>query len=95
MIAVFARCTVVKGKEKEFLDLAHNLAQKSREENANISYDVLCEKDKSSNEFYFLEKWQDKKGLDLHMQTEHFVKTIEAVNKIIDGELEIHLYENV
>ena len=95
MIAVFAKCTVVKDQENEFLDLAHKLAEKSRGENANISYDILKETGQDSNVFYFLEKWQDQKGLDLHMQTEHFVQTIDAVNRIITGELEIHVFENV
>ena len=47
------------------------------------------------NAYYFLEKWQDKAGLDLHMQQQYFVDTIAAVGKISEGDLEIHLYETV
>lgn len=95
MIVVFAKCTVSVGKENEFLKLAHDLADISRTEPANISYDILHEEDNTSNEFYFLEKWQDKNGLDEHMHAVHFVDTISAVEKIIDGKLDIHLYESV
>lgn len=95
MIAVFAKCKVVAGKENEFVRLALSLAEKSRQESANVSYDILSEIDNADNEFYFLEKWADKAGLDEHMATAHFKDTIAAVQKIIEGELEIHVYQTL
>ncbi len=95
MIVVFAKCKVVTGKENEFLALAHSLAEKSRSEIANISYDILKETKSDPDVFYFMEKWKDQSGLDTHMQTVHFTDTIAAVNKIIEGSLEIHVYENI
>ncbi|MCR5085526.1 MAG: antibiotic biosynthesis monooxygenase [Succinivibrionaceae bacterium] len=94
MIAVFAKCKVQPGKEGEFLSLAHALAQESRKEGANLSYDILKESGKEGSEYFFLEKWQDQPGLDRHMQQPHFTDTISAVEKIIEGQLEIHVYEN-
>ena len=32
MVAVFAKCSVIEGKARDFIDLAHNLAEKSRAE---------------------------------------------------------------
>ena len=95
MLAVFAKCIVQKGQEGEFLKLAHALAEKSREDAQNVSYDVLTDPQGTDNAYYFLEKWQDKAGLDLHMQQQYFVDTIAAVGKISEGDLEIHLYETV
>ena len=95
MIAVFAKCRVQTGKAEEFLKLAHSLADESRRENANLSYDILKESAKDSQEFFFLEKWQDKKGLDSHMQMPYFTDTISAVEKIIEEKLEIHVFENI
>ncbi len=95
MVAVFAKCTVIKGNEEEFKELAHNLAAKSRQEEKNLSYDILTEANGNANEYFFLEKWQDQSGLDAHMKMDYFVQTIEAVNHIINGELEIHVYEAV
>ncbi len=95
MVAVFAKCKVVGGKEKIFVDLAHELAEKSRAESANVSYDILSEIDKDNGEFFFLEKWKDKAGLDEHMATDHFKNIIAEVQKIIEGELEIHVYEAI
>lgn len=95
MIAVFAKCEVIKGKEEKFKELAYNLAEKSRQEEKNISYDILRETRNGANEYFFLEKWQDQPGLDAHMKMDYFASTIEAVNHIIKGELEIHVYETV
>lgn len=95
MLAVFAKCEVIKGNEEKFKELAHNLAEKSRQEEKNISYDILTEAQSNANEYFFLEKWQDQSGLDAHMKMHYFVSTIEAVNHIIKGELEIHVYETV
>lgn len=95
MVAVFAKCKVVGGKEKNFIFLAHELAEKSRAESYNVSYDILSETDKNNGEYFFLEKWNDKAGLDKHMATEHFKKIIAEVQKIIEGELEIHVYETI
>ena len=95
MIAVFAKCKVVEGKENEFTRLALALAEKSRQEAANASYDILSEIDNADNEFYFLEKWTDKAGLDSHMATAHFKEAIAAVQKIIEGKLEIHVYQTL
>ena len=95
MIAVFAKCKVSSGKNEDFIKLAHGLAEKSRQESANVSYDILSEIDKDDNVYYFLEKWNDKAGLDKHMATGHFKDTIAAVEKIIDGELEIHVYQAI
>ena len=95
MIAVFAKCKVSDGKEKQFIELAHALAEKSRQEAANVSYDILGEVDKNDGVYYFLEKWNDKAGLDEHMATAHFKDTIAEVGKIIEGELEIHVYQAV
>ena len=94
MVAVFAKCSVIEGKARDFIDLAHNSAEKSRAEQVNVSYDILSEVDKNNGE-YFFEKWNDKAELDKHMATEHFKKIIGEVQKIIDGELEIHVYETV
>ena len=95
MIAVFAKCKVINGKEEEFIKMAHELASKSRNEAANVSYDILKESDKNDNEYYFLEKWNDKAGLDKHMSMDYFKSTIAGVEKIIDGKLEIHVYETI
>ena len=95
MIAVFAKCTVQSGQEENFKSLAHALADKSRQEEKNVSYDILRETKAESNEYFFLEKWQDQDGLDEHMKKDYFTETIEAVNKIIRGELEIHVFETV
>lgn len=51
LIAVFAKCKVVAGKENEFTRLALALAEKSRQESANVSYDILSEIDNTTNEF--------------------------------------------
>ena len=95
MIAVFAKCTVQSGQAETFKNLAHSLADKSRQEEKNVSYDILRETKTDSNEYFFLEKWQDQAGLDEHMKKDYFTETIEAVNKIIHGELEIHVYEAI
>jgi quinol monooxygenase YgiN len=95
MLAVFAKCEVIKGNEEKFKELAHNLAEKSRQEEKNISYDILTEVDSSTNEYFFLEKWQDQPALGAHMEMDYFVSTIESVNHIIKGELEIHVYKTV
>jgi len=95
MFAVFAKCEVIQGNEEKFKELAHNLAEKSRQEEKNVSYDILTEVHSSANQYFFLEKWQDQIGLDAHMKMDYFVSTIEAVHHIIKGELEIHVYETV
>ena len=95
MVVVFAKCDVIEGKGETFKELAHGLAEKSRQEEKNVSYDILTEPQDEGNKYYFLEKWQDQEGLGLHMKKDYFIHTIEALNHIIHGELEIHVYETV
>jgi quinol monooxygenase YgiN len=92
MIVVFAKCIVNDSHIKEFIDLASELVNETRKEEFYVSYELIRSID-NSNQFVFLEKWESKDTLDVHMNTRHFKSIVPELTKLIEGEMQVDMHE--
>ncbi|MDD3141050.1 MAG: putative quinol monooxygenase [Lachnospiraceae bacterium] len=92
MIAVYADCNVKEEHVAEFISVAKELIEKTREEVGNISYELIRS---TSDEgvFAFLEKWKSEEALELHMVTGHFTGIVPRLSQLMNSELKINVHE--
>ena len=90
MLTVVARAKVKPENQAKFVELAQEMVAKTRAEEGNISYTLL--EGVGDDLMTFLEQWQDKKALDLHMRTEHFQRIVKLLGDLQDGPAQMDLY---
>lgn len=94
MIKVVAKC-IVKIKEIEnFKKYVAELIVLSRKDEGNISYE-LYEDIENPSILTFIEEWQDKKVLDQHMSSKHFVDTFTKLNPLQQEQMDINIYKKI
>jgi quinol monooxygenase YgiN len=71
MLQVIARYTIAPGNEDEVLALLPRLAEASRGEPGNLSYEIFRSVD-DPLELVLLERYVSPEALDVHRETEHF-----------------------
>jgi quinol monooxygenase YgiN len=94
MIEVIATTYVDKNQMDEFMVLVTELVDKSRQEDGCIKYDLFKDKE-TDNTFFFMEKWESKKHLDNHFNTEHFKRIVGELKKVTIKEGSVSLVEQV
>lgn len=72
----------------ELKSICLGLIQPTRKEEGCISYD-LYQDTTNPGRFTFIEEWQSKEHLDIHLKTPHLVSAGEAFGKILTKELVI------
>ena len=92
MIAVYADCNVDEKNVAEFISVAKELIEKTREEEGNISYELI-RSTRDASVFAFLEKWKSEEALELHMVTGHFTGIVPRLGQLMNGELKINVHE--
>ncbi len=93
MIIVVSKSILIEGKTNEYKQQASKLIEKTRKEAGCISYD-LCEDINNINILTFIEKWEDKKALDAHMKTAHFVEIVPKLKELRESS-ELNIYKEV
>ncbi len=91
MIIVVSKSILIEGKANEYKKLTTKLIEETRKETGCISYD-LCEDINNINILTFIEKWEDKKSLDAHMRTAHFVETVPKLKELRESS-ELNIYK--
>ncbi|MCQ2737670.1 MAG: antibiotic biosynthesis monooxygenase [archaeon] len=91
MIIVIAKVIPKEGKEPEFIKIASDLVDITRNEEKNISYDLVSSLD--DNAFLFIEKWEDMDGLNQHLNSAHF-KFFDHCSKVFTEDSEITVYDS-
>ncbi|MEU4207691.1 putative quinol monooxygenase [Rothia terrae] len=91
MIGVRAAIEVNPDNIQEFIAIAQELVEASRQETTNISYD-FGKLAGSETSFAFIERWEDQKALDQHMQTSHFTGAVAAWEKHLAAPLDVEIY---
>ena len=91
MIIVTATITGKPGKRDELISKSQDVIKSTRLEPGNISYELLASTE-DDDVLLMFEKWENKKVLDAHMQTEHFKAFGSAIEDLVAKELEITLY---
>lgn len=90
MIRIVGKNKIIEGKRNEFIKLAQELIEKSNKEEGCISYD-LYEDLADYNTLTFIETWQDKQAVDVHVVSQHYKQIIPKLGKFVQ-EKDVRLY---
>ncbi len=91
MIIVIAIMNVKPGKKDAFILDAKDLVTETRQETGCISYDLLTSTE-DEDLLVMLEKWEDIESLNAHMETDHFKKFGETIERFLTKEIEVKSY---
>ncbi len=92
MILVVANVYLKDGKKETFMASAKKCVEATVKEAGNISYE-LNENALTPNKFTFVERWESREALDLHMKQEHFGVFGGEIGDLLAKELEIKIYD--
>jgi quinol monooxygenase YgiN len=92
MIKVVAKHYVKSDKLKEYLEQARPLVEATVQENGCIKYE-LFEDVQDPTILTMIEEWVDKDALNKHMASEHFLRIVPILGKLIEKPTEINLYK--
>ena len=81
VIRVLVPTTVEQGDLAEVLRLYDELVTETRKEDGCINYELL-QRTENPCELVLVEEWESQEHLDAHTHTEHFVRLVEALDKL-------------
>lgn len=90
-LKIVARMPVKQEKHQQFIALAAELIEKSRQEDGNFHYSLNTSK-KDPDCLVFLEAWKDKEALKVHKATEHFQRILPQLVALCDGQPESEMF---
>jgi len=70
------------------------LIEPTRKEDGCISYELYQDKD-NPGKFVFIEEWQSKEHLDIHLKTPHLVSGGEAMSQITTKDLVVLMLDKI
>ncbi|MCL7749509.1 putative quinol monooxygenase [Halalkalibacter alkaliphilus] len=82
MVIIHAYLHVLSDKRIQFLNMTNEIVKYSREEEGNISYELL-ESAKDPNLFVLVEKWKDEGSLTVHEGFEYFKKYVSKITDVL------------
>jgi len=91
MIVVTAKMTVKPGLKDEFVSGCQELIEATRKEEGCMSYKLYSDTD-IQNELVMLEFWEDIESLNIHMETEHFKKFGDILDKFLVADIDVISY---
>ncbi|HEX7468836.1 MAG TPA: putative quinol monooxygenase [Methanobacterium sp.] len=91
MIIVTAMMNVKPGIKHAFILEAKQLVEATRSEKGCISYDLLASTE-NDDLLVMLEKWEDIDSLNRHMETDHFKKFGDTIERFLTNEIEVNSY---
>ena len=94
MIKIIAKNYISSNHIEEFLELAQNLVNASREESGCLSY-TLYQDIKEANVFVFIEEWKDELSIAAHNKTEHFTTIVPKLQELCYKDGEVNLYQEI
>lgn len=94
MIKIVSKSVIKDEKREDYLKLAKELVEKSRQEQGCISYGLFQDINDESV-FTFIEEWQDQKAIELHNKSEHFTRIVPLIGEFRIGKGELNLYKEV
>ncbi|MCA1023853.1 putative quinol monooxygenase [Halobacillus litoralis] len=92
MYIVHAVFEVAPDQEQAFLNEIRPLIQSSREEEGNVSYDLVKDMEKEYT-YKMVEVWQNAEAVEKHNQSEHFQTFVGKASDFLAAPLSIHIYE--
>ena len=95
MVKVVADNYIKTEKEEEFILLAKQLVQTTRENDLGcIRYELLQDM-KNPQHLIMLEEWEDQVALDRHLSSEHFQETMARFADCMENPGEVHLFQKL
>jgi quinol monooxygenase YgiN len=92
VIVVVGRVRTDADKRAELIRIGQAVAAASREEAGCIDY-RLYEDTENSNEFVFVEEWQNDEALQQHFRTSHIAAFMGAIPATIVAPPDVHFHE--
>jgi quinol monooxygenase YgiN len=94
MIRIVAQSVVKDDKREEYIQLAKELIEKSKQEQGCISYGLFQDINNPSI-ITFIEDWEDQNAIDLHNKTEHFKRIVPLFADLRVSKGDVNLYREV
>ncbi len=88
MVKVIAKFFVKADKIEEFLKLANELVEKTRNEEGCVNYNLLQDV-KNKQTLIMVEEWESAEVLNKHMSSAHFTSIIPKIGVLADKKEEI------
>lgn len=86
MITIIAKFDVTN--IEEFKKCAVNVVRDTRKEKGNLSYKVYQDR-QDGTKFTFIEEWLNDAAIEQHNCAKHFLKFLEDIKPITNGEVQI------
>lgn len=94
MITVIAKFNVLSGSVEEFKKCALNAARETRKEKGNLAYKIYQGR-KDNTKFTFIEEWLNDTAVEQHNSAKHFVKFLEDIKPLTEGDARIEQLTSV
>lgn len=82
-LKIVATLIIKNGYNREFEEILHFIADESRKESGNISYEIHQDI-KNPLKFIILETWKSQEAINEHNLTLHFKKFTDSIKNKID-----------
>ena len=92
MILIHAQFQVQADKEQAFLEEIRILITDSRNENGNVSYDLMKDTEKEYV-YTMVEVWQDMNSVEIHNKSDHFTSFVSKAPEYLAAPLSVKIYE--
>ncbi len=88
MITIIAKFSVCSDKIEEFKKYTMNVVRETRKEKGNLAYKIYQARDDASR-FTFIEEWLNDAVIEEHNNSKHFLKFMNEIKHITNGEASI------
>ncbi len=85
---------VKERKIQEVINLFKELADKSRQEPGCLSYE-LYQDQKDPRVMTIIEEWETLETLELHKNTDHFLKLVPMLDELTENKLDFNIYNKL
>lgn len=92
MITVIAKFDVLN--IEEFKKCAINVTRDTRKEKGNLAYKIYQNR-KAPSKFTFVEEWLNDTAIEQHNCSKHFVKFLEDIKPLTNGDVQIEQLSKV
>ncbi|MDR3348789.1 MAG: antibiotic biosynthesis monooxygenase [Acidaminococcales bacterium] len=92
MVVVLAKMSVKPERQAEFIERARPVVAATRAEKGNVSY-TLYKSTENERELIYVEEWESKSALALHLESEHLLKFKKERAEMMAGETNAKIYE--
>ncbi len=93
MILVSAKFKAKPGMREHIVEISRHAIECTRKEKGNISYTLFKSADDEETLMYY-EEWEDIESLRAHLKTQHILDAREARKGMLDGAVEVKVFES-